>query len=164
MLRETVFEDWGLLLSWRNDPASVANSIQSRPVAEDEHKDWLRRKLDDEDCIIYIASSDGTPVGQVRFDVEGTAAEVSVIVAPEARGLGFATSLLRHACWKAGFARYVAYILPQNKASVAAFRKAGFSHTGQERVDGVLVKRMDLKLSPSDRPVEASAPRAGISA
>ena len=162
VLREAAFGDWELLLSWRNDPVSVANSIQSRPVAEDEHKEWLRRKLNDRDSIIYIANSDGAPVGQVRFDLEGTAAEISVIVAPKARGRGLGTAMLRLACSRAGFARYVAHILPENKASVAAFRKAGFSYAGQECVDGVLVERMNLELSATDRPVGASSRGAGI--
>jgi len=157
ILRPVVYEDWEMLLSWRNDPITVANSTQSRAVPADEHRIWLKGKLANPKCAMYVAEVGKRPVGHLRFDIgfdtEGKYAEVSVVIAPGARGQGRGTELLRKGCLEAVAHRYIAFIKPENQASVRAFFKAGFSHAGQETRRGVLLDRMEhYSLTNTGRP------------
>ena len=143
VIRSVRFEDWHLLMNWRNDVETVDKSLHQSPVLLPEHKSWLKRKLADPQCIMLIGEVDGVPIGQVRFDCVGTTAEVSIVVGPEFRGKGYGTSLLAEGCQMAGEWDYVAYIKPGNHASFRAFEKAGFSRTNQMTVEGVCVERLD---------------------
>ena len=143
VLRSVLYEDWHLLITWRNDPETVENSIHEFPILLAEHKAWLAQKLSDPQCIMLIGEVEGAPIGQVRFDCDGTTAEVSVVVGPKFRGKGYGTLLLAKACNVSGQWDYVAYIKPGNHASFAAFEKAGFSKTRQTVVQGVCVERLD---------------------
>ncbi len=143
-LRPVVETDWELLLGWRNDPITVANSIQQRKVQTEEHKAWLVQKLSDTGSIMYIGEVGGVPVGQVRFDLGVGYAEVSVVVAPEVRGSGFGTELLKQGCSTAGIRKYIAYIRPENEVSIKAFETTGFFWSGRTFVEGVALERMEL--------------------
>lgn len=146
-LRSLVYEDWENLLAWRNDPVTVAGSINNMTVGLDEHKTWLREKIDSPSCIMFIGQVYGRPVGQVRFDIADGVAKVSVVTAPGVRGRGYGTELLKQACLKADQSRYVAFIRPENRASIRAFSKAGFFEAGPEVVDGISVLRMERRNS-----------------
>ena len=151
-LRYAKYEDWQILLEWRNDPVTIANSIQSGPVDFDEHKAWFELKLGDPNCIMYMAEIDGRPIGQIRYDVDNGIAEVSVVVAPEVRGRGLGALLIQRGCEEAGLARYVAHVLPENGASLKAFMKSGFSPAGIDIIDGVTLERLESvveRISPS---------------
>jgi RimJ/RimL family protein N-acetyltransferase len=128
------------LLAWRNDPQTRAFAFNSGEVSLEEHTSWLRSRLADPDCVLWVAEDDGVPVGQVRLDREGDAAEVSITVAPEARGRGLAAAILDAAVDAArghDVARLLARILPGNVASERAFARAGFAVTGRDE-NGVL--------------------------
>jgi RimJ/RimL family protein N-acetyltransferase len=93
---------------------------------------WLRAKLADRaDCRIWIAEVDGVAVGQARVDRKAEhVGEISVALAPEARGRGLAAPLIRSATEQAhgelGLERIEARIKPENARSLAAFRRAGY--------------------------------------
>ncbi len=72
----------------------------------------------------------------VRFDVdeEGTSAEVSINLNPEARGRGLGypslvSGISAFAAERSGVVRIVATIRATNAASLAIFSKAGFART-----------------------------------
>jgi len=143
-LRPVVWTDWELLLGWRNDSITVANSIQQHKVETEVHKAWLVQKLSDTASMMYIGEVGGLPVGQVRFDIGVDYAEVSVVVAPEARGSGFGTELLKQGCSAAAIQKYIAYIRPENKVSIKSFKTSGFFWSGRAFVKGVALERMEL--------------------
>ena len=95
-LRRATVEDWEFLLAWRNDPATRAASRNVRPVAKDEHLNWLSRFLANPKNSLLIAESEGTPVGTVRFD-RGVPREISWTVAPDWRGKGIGKAMIRKA-------------------------------------------------------------------
>jgi L-amino acid N-acyltransferase YncA len=70
----------------------------------------------------------------VRLDRAGTTATLSIGLAPEARGRGLAARLVRLAaveCLHSGWCRLVeARVRPENAASLATFRRAGFTDQG----------------------------------
>ncbi len=114
------------LLSWRNDPETRRWSRTTDPVSSVEHKAWLATALASPDHRLFVAEHDGRPVGTVRFVREGEAWQVSITVAPSARGRGLAVPMLLAAERALGPAVIRANVHHANAASRAVFRKAGY--------------------------------------
>jgi RimJ/RimL family protein N-acetyltransferase len=131
-LRRATDADADLLLAWSNDPATRAASFHTAPIERGDHLSWLANKLASPATAMWIGEADGEAVGQVRIDVvaEGTG-ELSIAVAPQARGRGVGRALLDAAIATAGSVLPVEMILARvrldNPASLALFASAGFS-------------------------------------
>jgi len=130
-LRPAQREDAENLLRWRNDPTTRAASFNSEEVSPTEHAAWLERVLVDPDRRLLIATEDHAPVGQLRLDrLAANTVEVHIALAPEARGHGLATELLKLAAQEhapaLGAARLLARVKPDNEPSRHSFAKAGF--------------------------------------
>lgn len=67
-LRPATFADESLLLEWRNEPVTRANSSYTGEITPDGHHVWLQRVLLDHETHLYIAEIEGTPVGQGRIE------------------------------------------------------------------------------------------------
>lgn len=95
MLREAVDSDCDILFRWANDSETRKNSIRSEKIPYQEHVNWFRRKMQDDCCQIYLLLCDGKEAGQVRLDWKGNMGEISYVIAPEYRGMGFGSEILR---------------------------------------------------------------------
>lgn len=84
-----------LLLEWRNDLSTRKSSHNTAPIGIDEHVEWLKRTLANENRKLYIAEIDGAPVGTVRADYENPGYELSWTVAPSKRGIGIGKDMVR---------------------------------------------------------------------
>jgi RimJ/RimL family protein N-acetyltransferase len=139
-LRAAKEDDAERLLRWRNDLTTRSASFNGGEVSRTEHAAWLQRTLADPDRRLLIATEDGEPVGQLRFDrlERGSAFEVHIALAPEARGHGLATALLSLAIHThvsgLGATWLLARVKPGNEPSRRSFRGAGFQ-TSPERPD-----------------------------
>ncbi|OLF07564.1 hypothetical protein BLA60_26980 [Actinophytocola xinjiangensis] len=129
--------DADTLLTWRNDPVTLAWSRGHQPVAPPVHQAWLAASLTSPDRLLLVVEQDGHPVGTVRFDREGDTWEVSITVAPDRRGRGLAAGMLTVAEGAlrahAGAVTVLATVHRDNAASLALFRAAGYRDTGHER-------------------------------
>lgn len=130
-VRPATNEDAERLLRWANDPVVRAASFNSKPVEWEEHVAWLSRRLADPGCSLYIGiDRDDRPVGQIRFQQEGTEAEVHVSLAPEARSAGLGSGILRVGTRRVFRERSLslvhAYVKPDNERSARAFERAGY--------------------------------------
>ena len=72
-LRPVDAGDEQLLLTWRNNPLTVKNSGNPRPVSPEEHRTWFHAALADPDRLLFVAESEGDAVGMVRAAVEPSA-------------------------------------------------------------------------------------------
>ena len=117
---------------WRinNDPEARKHSKQTADIPLAEHEAWYARALADPQATIWIVEHGSVIAGVVRFAREKNAATVSIALSPKQRRRGLGTQALMDACH-----RYQdenpgvsieAWIAEGNKASVAAFQKAGF--------------------------------------
>lgn len=128
-------DDSDSLLAWRNDPAAIAASLDSRPVSQADHDRWFARVIADPLRAIYVArdSTSGERVGMCRFDSlpDQSSAVVSINVAPDWRGKGVGGLVLA-----AALSQFrddhdkthtlVAQVRRDNAASTRLFVTAGF--------------------------------------
>jgi UDP-2,4-diacetamido-2,4,6-trideoxy-beta-L-altropyranose hydrolase len=120
---------------WRNDWMTRMQSQTTAPVPWPNHKDWWDGALESGERHIVIAEFGGVPVATVRFDqVDEGGFEVSINLAPSARGSGLGGRILAEACGafrnQHGAPRLLATIHPGNPASRRIFEKLGFARSG----------------------------------
>lgn len=119
-----------MLLAWRNDEQTRLMSIDTEPVPEDAHQRWLAASLVSVDRHLFVAEVDGVPVGTTRLDRRDGGWEISITVAPEARGAGHGRQLLdMTAEWfdeNIGEGVILSTIKPSNPASLSLFTKIGY--------------------------------------
>ena len=128
-LRPAAGVDAEIILEWQSHPETRQYFREPRIPTPCEHENWLRGKLATPGCVINIIEHNGEPAGLLRLDAHGASdtLEVSILVAPQRRGLGIggvALSLLRVLLPDAHF---VANIHPANKISKELFAGAGYS-------------------------------------
>ena len=131
-LRRVTESDADLILGWANDSETRAASFHADPIDPAGHVRWVAARLTSPTTGFWIGESeDGRPIGQVRVEVgDGSVGEISISVAPDARGLGFGRALLLAAVREAGrtlaVERLLARVRLDNPASLALFAGAGF--------------------------------------
>jgi RimJ/RimL family protein N-acetyltransferase len=127
--------DASLLWRWANDAETRRRSFNPAPIPYAAHLAWLEARLAAAASSLWIVSDERGPVGQVRLDVADDVAEVSLAVAPERRGQGLGTAVLREALaaaatqWRGGL-RLRAQVFADNVASLRLFRRCGFQEVG----------------------------------
>lgn len=141
-LRPARPDDCDMLMDWRNAPETRANSFTTEEIPLETHRAWFQKKLDDKDCLFFIAVDNDTPVGQIRFDREDDEAVVSIGVAPSMMSRGIGTTMTRLGCiemhrqWPGTTA--LALVKRDNPASATMFTKAGFTRkdtVGQDHLE-----------------------------
>ncbi|MFO0852002.1 MAG: UDP-2,4-diacetamido-2,4,6-trideoxy-beta-L-altropyranose hydrolase [Gemmataceae bacterium] len=136
-VRPVTADDARRVWEWANDPVTRAASFTTAAIPWENHIRWFAAKLTDPNCVFLIAEATN-PVGQVRFDLTGDEAVISVGLAPDARGCGFGTAAIRaaveHLTQTRPVRRVEALIRPENVASVKAFEAAGFGPAGETTV------------------------------
>jgi RimJ/RimL family protein N-acetyltransferase len=127
-LRPATIEDAERIWLWRNDPVTRSHSRNSDPVPWKYHFGWFSNVLSDLSPRLMIAEQDGRAAGMIRFDPlsEEDAFEVSISVAPELRGSGIGTAILKEACDRMRTSRVHASIREDNHISRRIFEACGF--------------------------------------
>ena len=121
-----------------NDAAVRANSTHSAPIAWDEHVAWFDRMLASADAIFYVVEkTDGTPVGQIRFQHGKDGWVASMSLAAGLRGKGVASGLCRAAMRRSGLREVLATTQTTNVAALGVLHANGFRDVGTEQVAGV---------------------------
>jgi RimJ/RimL family protein N-acetyltransferase len=126
-LRKATFNDWKILLDWRNDPTTRKNSFETGEVSEQTHKLWFNDSLLNPNRSIYILEDNSIPVGSIRSDIHWNNQSVlSWSIAPDQRGKGYGTKILEiYLQDKKG--EFIAEIKPENIASIKMVEKNGFT-------------------------------------
>lgn len=127
-----------LVMEWRNDSDTLASSFDDRPKQWEQFRDEFRDEyFSDPTLPCLFALQGGKRVAFVRFRrlpelVRGIAAcDISINVAPAARGKGIASEAITaalHVARTAGIGIVVADIKPENAASVRMFEKTAFEY------------------------------------
>ncbi len=149
-LRRVRREDCQLIWEWANDADARAASFSSGAIPWETHVQWFASQLESPGCLFYIAANGRQkPVGQIRYDVTGAEAVVSVSLAKEARGRGYGAALIvrgSQQCFADSQVKLIrAYTKPDNEASAQAFLKAAFTNAGLVEVRGHAARQFVLQ-------------------
>lgn len=133
-LRPATHADSATLLRWRNDPTTRQWTRTTHAITQAEHESWLAGVLADPRRLLYMLERDGLEVASVRLDLSGETddeAEVSIAVAPQARGQGVGSRALNAVAAELsrtapGVTSVLAVINRDNEASLGLFTKAGY--------------------------------------
>jgi RimJ/RimL family protein N-acetyltransferase len=142
-LRRAVAEDLQMLWEWANDSGVREASFSTAPIPWEAHVNWFSARLADNASVIFIAEgSRGTPVGQVRFNIDGREAVLNISLAKGQRGRGLAVPAVEAAVQRF-FAEFDcdivhAFVKPENIASKKTFENAGFEPSGSKMIHGCL--------------------------
>ena len=144
-LRPATPADAELAWRWRNDEATRRHSIESGPIALDQHVAWWRASLANDHRSLLIAHIGVAAVGVLRLDHDGPAATVSIYLDPRLTRLGLGQRMLQEGhAWvqghRPGTQRLNAVIRTENHASARAFAAAGYCY---QPGDGLWVCDLD---------------------
>lgn len=138
---------------WANDPEARSQAFHSETVPWETHAAWYRAKLADPHCFMAILeASDGTPIGQIRFDEGPVGLEVDLSVSVPHRGQGVGQRLLTEGLaavaerWPAG-TTIVAKVLRSNPRSLALFTRCGFVSKGIRMLQGRAFHQLERALA-----------------
>lgn len=149
-LRKASAKNGELILKWANDPEVRAESFTSNAIPYNDHIKWFEHIISSPDCYLYIAeNSNGQTVGQVRFELEGSNATISISVDRKFRKKGYGSMIIALASKKlfqVSNADVIhAYIKKGNATSVSAFKKAGFIFLEELLIEGQQAERFILE-------------------
>jgi UDP-2,4-diacetamido-2,4,6-trideoxy-beta-L-altropyranose hydrolase len=131
-VRPATLDDAQLLFDGRNAEAVRRWSLDSGVIAWPQHLNWLTASLRNPQRLLLVAEADDGPVGVLRYDVRGFAAEVSIYLLEGRLGLGWGRALLERgeevvaAHWPQ-LTAITARVLPTNRPSMKVFAEAGFA-------------------------------------
>jgi RimJ/RimL family protein N-acetyltransferase len=105
--------------------------------------------MDDKDCLIFLAmDSEGSPIGQARFEINGDEALISISVRKEFRDRGYGSRIIEFASKKifevSDIHKIDSYIRIENKLSKSAFMNAGYKEIGLTTIKGHLALHLTL--------------------
>jgi RimJ/RimL family protein N-acetyltransferase len=151
-LRPVDWNDASLLWEWANETEVRRMAFHSDPITWESHTEWLAKKLADDNCLMLVGADEtGTPVGQVRFDVDPSRGEavVDVTISPLRRGMGLGCQMIRDALdivWRdSRVVRICAFVKSENAGSARAFEKAGFKRGPDSSMSGTSTRTYSLE-------------------
>ncbi len=131
IIREATINDAEILFNLSNEETVRENSINRNKIEWNNHIKWLKEKIESSNYIIFLFFDASKFIGQVKFEIEDNEAVISISIAKEFRGKKLSLALLQK-----GISRFllnnknvekiIAFIRPQNQASIKSFTKVGF--------------------------------------
>ncbi len=120
------------MFAWQSDTRTRQFARNPEIPDRESHFRWVAARLGAADCLLNIVEYDGRPAAVVRLDRDTPNCasrpgwEISIYVAPDCYGRGIGGAALALARQLVPEAEFVAEVLPDNAASHALFRKAGY--------------------------------------
>ncbi len=138
-LRRVRADDIHLLWKWANDPEVREASFSAASIPWEAHVAWFQEKFGSS-FMLVCENEQGVPFAQVRFDLNGSEAELNISISKEKRGCGLAVPVIEAAVREL-FAnndckRVHAFVKRGNEPSARAFKRAGFVPMGVKEVRG----------------------------
>ena len=133
-------EDSEITYKWASDPEVRKWSFNTNPILLEEHNNWFSRKINDQNCVYFIAKLDNEPIGSIRFDMNENTATISYLLDPAFHGKGLGQAILAKGCKE--FVKILSpdhkpltiegFVSKGNLPSISSFEKLGFERTEVE--------------------------------
>jgi UDP-2,4-diacetamido-2,4,6-trideoxy-beta-L-altropyranose hydrolase len=152
ILRQVTYDDCSLVWQWSNEKETRMASFSQKEILWDEHVRWFKEKLSDSNHRFFIAmDGNKSPLGQMRYVVDGKKAIVSFSIASEYRNRGYGSECLRSAARKlfdeTEVNEILAFVKSENSVSSKTFQNAGFKKIDDIALDGIKSYKYILKKS-----------------
>ena len=138
-IREATESDTKLIYNWSNDSLVRAQSFHSNTIEFENHENWFKEKLQNDNSLLLINILEGNNIGLVRFEVDNDKCTIGILIDKKFRGKGLSSLMLINSS-NYYFTRFsttiFAYIKDSNKASIKSFEKAGYSFFNEIVVNG----------------------------
>ena len=147
-LRKADLNDLQLYFDWANDDLVRANSFYSDEIKIENHAKWFKSKVNSSNSLLYIFEFNGTPAGQVRFELEKYNSIIGISIDNNFRGKGLGVKMLEMSSieyFKSYNLPIYAYIRLNNLSSKNIFLKANFKLLGTDIVNGVECEKFELR-------------------
>jgi len=140
-LRKAEEKDIYTIYELSNEKEVRKNSFNPDKIEIANHTTWFMNKLEDKNCLFLIAKINRDFVGQVRFDIDGDVAVVSISLIKRYRGLGAGRILLQKAMdflksGKPGTLFIKSYIKTGNIHSKRLFEITDFAFVKETTIKG----------------------------
>ncbi|HXW69417.1 MAG TPA: GNAT family N-acetyltransferase, partial [Dissulfurispiraceae bacterium] len=140
VIRKADVKDMRAVYELSNDPEIRRRSFNKGDIEFPEHKEWFEKKLGDAACIFLVAEAAGVFIGQVRFDITGGEAVISISMHNRFRGVGLGREIMKKAL---GYLKAAApsvetvraYIQEENSSSIKYFEAVHFQRTGERIIN-----------------------------
>lgn len=122
------------LFMWQSVPEVRRHSRNPAAPSWQEHCAWYEKRVTSHNSVMAEICSQDCSVGMLRLDRKNSEPlqfEVSILIAPDFHGRGIAPMALRLARRLVPFGDFLAYIRPENRASLRAFAAAGYQPSSQ---------------------------------
>ncbi len=145
--------DVDLYYEWTNDHLVRSNSFNQNKVEYSNHVKWFLNKLNSPECFFYLfMNAEHKAVGQVRIDKNEKEIVIGISIDEKFRGKSLGSEMLLQSTddylKKHSNSTITAYIKTENKASLAIFKKAGFSHEELTTEQGNQSYKLYKKINP----------------
>lgn len=149
-LREVSSGDCEIVFNWANDPLVREQSFSSGQIAWEDHTKWFLSKIGDANTFfLIIVDTEGIPLGQIRYDIDGPKATISMSIAKEYRQKHYSPRAIIQSAQllfkKTNVDEIRAYVKKDNMQSYHAFVSAGFGSLGTTKVKGQPAYNLSLK-------------------
>jgi len=140
-IRNAVPNDSKIIFELSNDPSVRTQSLNQNQIEWEDHQKWFSQKLNDNNYVFFlIFDKNDNFIGQVKFELKNETAVVSISLTADFRGIGLSKKILIDTTARI-FSSYnikniIAYIRPENTASIRGFKSAGFEFEGREIING----------------------------
>ena len=156
ILRKFTENDIKIIYELSNDDEVRSASINTNKITWKDHVKWFRDILLDNKAYCLIADSkDGKLIAQIKFNIVGEIALISISVHKNFRGKGYAAEILKLSCnnFFNSFKNIDfigAYIFQDNLRSIKSFSSVGFKYNSKKLFDErtfyfYLLKRNQIK-------------------
>lgn len=132
-LREAELKDIYNVYNLSNEEEVRQNSFNSDKIKFENHEKWFKDKIKDPNNIFLIVESWNNFAGQVRFELEGNEATISISIDKKFRELGLGRNIIENSIeyLKLNVSQIKivkAYIKEDNKKSLRLFEKMNFKN------------------------------------
>ena len=116
------------MLAWQSHPEIRRYSRSTDAPTAEGHREWFVKTTASPDCLMRVITHGETPVGVVRLNRQGPGSwEVSIYIDHDSHQLGIARVAVDLMCRQLSVGTEIeAFVHPDNEASQALFRNAGF--------------------------------------
>jgi RimJ/RimL family protein N-acetyltransferase len=136
--RDVTSKDSQLILQWRNDRQVREYSSNPKLIGEETHHEWFLKRMarsSSEPWLIFVIGEQ--EIGMTRLDIAVKSPnmfEISIVLAPEFRGLGYSSFLIQQtisvASERLEIKKIIANVHKNNYASIKLFETCNFKREG----------------------------------